>query len=97
MVGQNSYFVPGFGISRAVMQNDIHYYCGPDAIVRPYTYQGRDGFLVTTTGPALTQAQIDDLKISSREYEEKQSRIADESSVFVNKPIPVHHRGRRST
>lgn len=73
------------------MQNNIHYYCGPDAIVRPYTHhvcsssllhnltipnhstrdthtfqnqqpadqvehrkQGRDGFLVTTVGPALT-------------------------------------------
>ncbi|KAF1950526.1 hypothetical protein CC80DRAFT_455717 [Byssothecium circinans] len=96
MTCQNSYFVPGFGISRAVMQNDIHYYCGPDAIVRPYTHQGRDGFLVTTAGPPLTKAQIDDLKISSREYEEKQSRIADEINVFVNQPIPVHHRPRRS-
>lgn len=35
----NSYFVPGFGISRAVIQNEIRYHCGPDAIVRPYTHQ----------------------------------------------------------
>ena len=42
MAGPNSYFVPGFGISRAVIQNEIHYYCGPDAIVRPYTHQVRN-------------------------------------------------------
>lgn len=41
MAAQNSYFVPGFGISRAVIQNEIRYHCGPDAIVRPYTFQVR--------------------------------------------------------
>jgi hypothetical protein len=67
----NSYFVPGFGISRAIIQSEIRYFCGPDAIVRPYTHQvcaqssthmphtnflkGRDGFLVTTAGPPLTR------------------------------------------
>jgi hypothetical protein len=39
MAGTNSYFVPGFGISRAVIQSEIRYHCGPDAIVRPYTHQ----------------------------------------------------------
>ncbi|PSN72417.1 hypothetical protein BS50DRAFT_251140 [Corynespora cassiicola Philippines] len=96
MVGTNSYFVPGYGISRAVIQNEIRYHCGPDAIVRPYTHQGRDGFLVTTSGPPLTKAQIEDLKLSSQEYEEKQSRRADEVDVFVNQPIPVGQRIRRS-
>ncbi|EAT91237.1 hypothetical protein SNOG_01588 [Parastagonospora nodorum SN15] len=79
MASANSYFVPGFGISRTVIQNEIRYHCGPDAIVRPYTFQ----------------AQIDDLKESSREYEEKQSRISNESSVFVNAPIPINQRIRR--
>ncbi|KAF2850410.1 hypothetical protein T440DRAFT_489650 [Plenodomus tracheiphilus IPT5] len=97
MSAPNSYFVPGYGISRAVIQNEIRYHCGPGAIVRPYTFQGRDGFLITTTGPPLTKAQIEDLKLSSREYEEKQSRIADESNVFVNAPIPINQRIRRST
>lgn len=72
MAGElNSYFLPGYGISRAVIQSEIRYHCGPDAIVRPYTHQvckfgnskysvtdaaqGRDGFLVTTAGPPLTQ------------------------------------------
>jgi hypothetical protein len=41
MAAQNSYFVPGFGISRTVIQNEIRYHCGPDAIVRPYTFQVR--------------------------------------------------------
>ncbi|EMD86353.1 hypothetical protein COCHEDRAFT_71192 [Bipolaris maydis C5] len=81
MAVPNSYFVPGFGISRAVIQNEIRYHCGPDAIVRPYTFQ----------------AQIEDLKMSSLEYEEKQSRIADETNVFVNAPIPITQRIRRST
>ncbi len=39
MAASNSYFVPGYGISRAVIQNEIRYHCGPDAIVRPYTFQ----------------------------------------------------------
>ncbi|OSS43962.1 hypothetical protein B5807_11325 [Epicoccum nigrum] len=93
----NSYFIPGFGISRAVIQSEIKYFCGPNAIVRPYTFQGRDGFLISTIGPPLTKAQIEDLKISSREYEEKQSRVGGENDVFVNAPIPIHQRIRRST
>ncbi|KAF1931257.1 uncharacterized protein M421DRAFT_2768 [Didymella exigua CBS 183.55] len=80
MATSNSYFIPGYGISRAVIQNEIRYHCGPDAIVRPYTFQ----------------AQIEDLKMSSREYEEKQSRISGEHDVFVNAPIPITQRIRRS-
>ncbi|ORY14084.1 hypothetical protein BCR34DRAFT_623549 [Clohesyomyces aquaticus] len=96
MAAPNSYFLPGFGISRAVIQNEIRYHCGPDAIVRPYTHQGRDGFLVTTSGPPLTKAQIEDLKESSRDYEEKQSRRNNEADIFLNAPIPVAQRTRRN-
>ena len=39
----NNYFVPGYGISRAVIQGEIRYHCGPDAIVRPFTHQVRAG------------------------------------------------------
>lgn len=102
-----SYFIPGFGISRAIIQSDIRYYCGPDAIVRPYTLhvrrmfphslhapltdvlQGRDGFLVTTAGPAPTQAQIQDLKEASREYED---RIAERGGISA---IPIAHKTTR--
>lgn len=41
MAVPNSYFIPGYGISRTVIQNEIRYHCGPDAIVRPYTFQVR--------------------------------------------------------
>ncbi|KAF2276587.1 uncharacterized protein EI97DRAFT_450369 [Westerdykella ornata] len=94
MATVNSYFVPGFGISRAVIQSEICYHCGPGSIVRPYTHQGRDGFLVTTSGPPLTKAQIEDLKASSKEYEENKSRRANEAEVFVNQPVPVNYRRR---
>lgn len=34
----NDYFIPGFGISRLVIQRDIKFHLGPQTIVRPYTY-----------------------------------------------------------
>ncbi|EON68710.1 hypothetical protein W97_07968 [Coniosporium apollinis CBS 100218] len=94
----NSYFVPGYGISRTVIQHEIRYYCGSDAIVRRYTHEGRDGFLVTTSGPPLTQAQIEDIKNASRDYEERQAgRGRDGAGLFVNRPIPVGQQVRRSS
>ncbi|KKY15866.1 hypothetical protein UCDDS831_g07469 [Diplodia seriata] len=30
----NNYFVPGYGISRSVIQGEIRYHCGPDAIAQ---------------------------------------------------------------
>ena len=82
-----SFFVPGYGISRHVIQSQIRYYCGPGAFARPYTLhvslarvrdmislveqlfsrirQGRDGFLVTTTGPPLTKVSFNRVKWSS--------------------------------
>ncbi|KAH7130514.1 hypothetical protein B0J11DRAFT_429173 [Dendryphion nanum] len=96
MSSPNSYFVPGYGISRPVIQNEIRYLCGPDAIVRPYTHQGRDGFLITTCGRPLTKEQIEDLKVASHDYEEKQSRRAQDHDEFLNRPVPVQQRTRRS-
>ena len=51
MAAANSYFVPGFGISRAVIQNEIRYHCGPDAIVRPYTFQVKIATAAHTSPP----------------------------------------------
>ncbi|CAI6334223.1 unnamed protein product [Periconia digitata] len=82
MSSPNSYFIPGYGISRAVMQNDIHYYCGPDAIVRPYTHHGRDGFLVTTVGPALTQVSYL-FQLSIRLYTFAVKPLHPSSSAFL--------------
>ena len=39
MADQNTYFLPGYGISRSVIQSEIRYFCGPDAIVRPFTHK----------------------------------------------------------
>ncbi|KAI9711358.1 MAG: hypothetical protein M1812_007207 [Candelaria pacifica] len=93
-----SYFVPGFNISRAVLQSNICYYLGPEAIVRPYTHQGRDGFLVTAPGKPLTKRQIDDLITMSKQWEEqaaaRMSSDAEEEN-YVNRPVPVAQRERR--
>jgi len=31
--------VPGYRISRIVIQSEIRFHCGPEATVRPYTLQ----------------------------------------------------------
>ncbi|KAF2399592.1 hypothetical protein EJ06DRAFT_531137 [Trichodelitschia bisporula] len=92
----NSYFVPGYGISRVVIQSQIRYYCGPDAIVRPFQHQGRDGFLVTTSGPSLTKEQIEDIKQASYDYETTQAvNRTEEADWYLNKPVYLLQRGRR--
>ena len=51
----NRYFVPGYGISRHIIFSHIQFYLGPYASVRPYSYQGREGYLVTAPGRPLTK------------------------------------------
>ncbi len=41
MSAPQEYFVPGFGISRQVMFSHLQFHLGPDASVRPYSYQVR--------------------------------------------------------
>jgi hypothetical protein len=48
-----SYFLPGFGLSRHIVTAHLPYFLGPSARVRPYTYQQRDGYLIF--GPQLTR------------------------------------------
>ena len=50
-----SYFVPGYGISRHIIFSHIQYYLGPYATVRPYQFRGREGFLVNAPGKPLTK------------------------------------------
>ena len=52
------YFVPGFGISRHIIFSHIHFYLGPYASVRPYSYQGREGYLVIAPGLPLTKVSL---------------------------------------
>ncbi|KAF2663947.1 hypothetical protein BT63DRAFT_461065 [Microthyrium microscopicum] len=96
--GSHSYFVPGFGISRVIIQSEIRYMSGPNAIVRPFTLRGRDGFLVTSTSPPLTKEQIEDLKELSRQYERRQAEKAGlDPDWFLNKPVPMSSNSRRDS
>ena len=52
---ERQYFVPGYAISRHIIFSHIQYYLGPQASVRPYSYRGREGYLVATTGQPLTR------------------------------------------
>lgn len=49
------YFVPGWAISRHIIFSHIQFYLGPYATVRPYSYRGREGYLVTAPGQPLTR------------------------------------------
>jgi len=51
----NSYFVPGYGLSRHVVLRHIPYYLGSGATVRPFSYQQREGYLVSSPGAPLTK------------------------------------------
>ncbi|KAJ6167817.1 hypothetical protein N7497_000660 [Penicillium chrysogenum] len=47
------YWLPGYGLSRHVVLGHIQYFLGPSATVRPYSYQGREGYLIN--GVPLTR------------------------------------------
>lgn len=49
------YFVPGWAISRHIIFSHIQFYLGPYATVRPYSYRGREGYLVSAPGQPLTR------------------------------------------
>ncbi|KAL1987884.1 hypothetical protein VTN96DRAFT_1868 [Rasamsonia emersonii] len=98
------YWLPGYGLSRHIVLGHIQYFLGPDATARPYTYQGRDGYLIH--GAPLTREQINDLAVMSREYERQEaarmsSRACGDgtsrqsSEPYINEIIPVNQRPRR--
>lgn len=102
--GYTSYFVPGYGISRHVIFTNIHYYLGPYASVRPFSYQQREGYLVSNPGPPLTKSQIEDLQYLSKNYEQQEaermiraSGAMSASDLYINRPIPVQQRSRHGT
>ena len=51
--GVQEYWLPGFSLSRKIVLSNIHYFLGPSATVRPFTYQGREGYLIN--GSLLTR------------------------------------------
>ncbi|KAJ5760735.1 hypothetical protein N7520_007891 [Penicillium odoratum] len=87
------YWLPGYGLSRHIVLGHIHYFLGPTASVRPYSYQ----------------EQIDDLATMSREYEKQEAlRMTNQiqntnghassrhSEPYINELIPVEtSRARR--
>ncbi|GFG10182.1 conserved hypothetical protein [Aspergillus lentulus] len=97
------YWLPGYGLSRHIVLGHIQYFLGPSATVRPYTYQGRDGYLIN--GMPLTREQINDLAIMSREYERQESlrmtgdiltpHSCRESEPYINEIVPVRAFGHR--
>ncbi|KAL2835628.1 hypothetical protein BJY01DRAFT_238714 [Aspergillus pseudoustus] len=86
------YWLPGYGLSRQIVLGQIQFFLGPSATVRPYTYQGREGYLIV--GVPLTREQINDLAIMSREYERQETlRMAgdpnSQTEPYINEIIPV--------
>lgn len=50
----HTWFIPGYAISRQIIVSQIRFYLGQYATVRPFTYRGREGYLVTAPGQGLT-------------------------------------------
>ncbi|KAH8782519.1 uncharacterized protein K444DRAFT_593457 [Hyaloscypha bicolor E] len=97
-----SYWIPNWDINKKVITQEIQYYLGPEATVRPYTRDGEDGFLITTPGQCLTDEQINDICLKSREVWEKQAaaRSKKESDKQLKRPLHkpiVVSRGSKST
>ncbi|KAL8910801.1 MAG: hypothetical protein Q9171_003937 [Xanthocarpia ochracea] len=94
------YFLPGWGISRNILFGHIHFFLGPLATVRPYSYHGREGYLVITPGPPLTEKQIEDLQNLSRQYEQQAAERMvvgqgqPDEDVFINRQIRVQQQRR---
>ncbi|KAK0719721.1 hypothetical protein B0H67DRAFT_454711, partial [Lasiosphaeris hirsuta] len=86
----NKYWIPHLDIHKKVITQELQYYLGPDATVRPFTREGEDGFLITTPGPCLTDEQIDDICVKSKEMWERQA--AARASSKSDKPLkrPLH-------
>ncbi|KAH7148683.1 hypothetical protein EDB81DRAFT_933094 [Dactylonectria macrodidyma] len=54
----NKYWIPHLDIHKKVITQELQYYLGPEATVRPYTLEGEDGFLITTPGSCLTDVSV---------------------------------------
>ncbi|EPS29809.1 hypothetical protein PDE_04759 [Penicillium oxalicum 114-2] len=72
MAQEQQYWLPGYGLSRHIVLGHIHYFLGPSASARPYSYQD----------------QIDDLAAMSREYEKQEAlRMTTQCSGPSTTPI----------
>ncbi|KAK4122421.1 hypothetical protein N657DRAFT_672959 [Parathielavia appendiculata] len=85
----NRYWIPQLDIHKKVITQELQYYLGPEATVRSFTRDGEDGFLITTPGPCLTDEQIDDICVKSKEMWEKQAaaRSSGASTKVLKRPL----------
>ncbi|KAI9048763.1 hypothetical protein LZ554_007594 [Drepanopeziza brunnea f. sp. 'monogermtubi'] len=89
-IEKNRYWIPNLDISKKVITQELQYFLGPDATVRPYTYEGEDGFLITTPGECLTDAQIDDICCKSKEVWERQAAARSRNGLDADLKRPLH-------
>jgi hypothetical protein len=54
-----TYWLPGFELSKQVVLAQIRFLLGPTASARPYSHQGSDGFMIT--GSRLTEVRKSDV------------------------------------
>ncbi|KAL2073637.1 hypothetical protein VTL71DRAFT_10963 [Oculimacula yallundae] len=99
---KNRYWIPSVDINKKVITADIQYYLGPEATVRAYTQDGNEGFLITCPGDCLTDEQIDDICIKSKDLWDKQAaaRTKKDSDKQLKRPLHqpvVVSRGSRNT
>ncbi|KAI3326129.1 hypothetical protein HD806DRAFT_532782 [Xylariaceae sp. AK1471] len=79
----NKYWIPQHDINKKVITQELQCYLGPEAT-------GEDGFLITTRGACLTDEQIDDICLKSKEMWERQA--AAKAQQNLDKPLkrPLH-------
>ncbi|KAF3760692.1 hypothetical protein M406DRAFT_268796 [Cryphonectria parasitica EP155] len=85
----NKYWIPSQEIHKKVITQDLQYYLGPQATVRPFTREGEDGFLITTPGPCLSDEQINDICEKSRDVwaSKAAARATEPSDKALKRPL----------
>ncbi|KAI1009526.1 hypothetical protein LB506_009596 [Fusarium annulatum] len=91
----NKYWIPHQDIHRKVITQELQYYLGPQATVRPYTLEGEDGFLITTPGSCLTDVgrcwfeQIDDICRKSKDLWDRQAaaKVQQNPEKLLKRPL----------
>lgn len=86
----NKYWIPHQDIHRRVITQELQYYLGPQATVRPYTLEGEDGFLITTPGSCLTDEQIDDICRKSKDLWDRQAAAKVQQNPEKPLKRPLH-------
>jgi len=84
------YWIPSFEINKKVITQELQYYLGSEATIRPNTREGQDGYLISTPGACLTDEQIDDICQKSREVWEKQAAARTKNGSNQELKRPLH-------